>query len=289
MQSSCTDGEESADGLLRNQPPSQASTNIATTLNYIMPIEDFSKTWHEALSDILTNCKAKLSALDIPIIEGTLRGSGHTLIYSDFSYLEKHEALLRQKDCLGVIDIEYSDEEKTDRLIRTLAVHVRLGNSNSWLSADISRTLIGDDGEEDNDLDEEMEPAVDSSALMVAALATARTPQFGSLKNKGQRQDLVLSILKKNKFKDVPSYYAAEIAQRAESIYEFGVLPEQVRNLSAQGKTISEISKELQLTRQKAERALSAETPEFIVDMMKTAQQSSQLITPLPSGPPGDA
>ena len=231
-----------------------------------MSNEELTKTWHDAMTEILTNCRAKLSALDIPIIEGTLRGSGHTFIYSDFSYLEKYEALLRQKDCLGIIDIGYSDEEEDDRQIRTLAIHVRLGNSNSWLSAEMSLPLLGDD---DDELDEEIEPEIDSSVLTAVALATARTPQFGSLKNKGQRQDFVRSILKKKEFEDVPSYYASEIAQRAEGVYEFGVLPEQVRSLSSQGKSITEISKELGLTKQKVERALSAEMPEFIADMMK--------------------
>jgi len=240
-----------------------------------MPNDELSKTWHDAMTEILTNCRVKLSALDIPIIEGALRGSGHTFICSDFSYLEKHEALLRQKDCLGVIDIGYSDEEKGDRHIRTLAVHVRLGSSNTWLTADVSLPLLGEDDDDDDDLDAELEPEVDSSVLTAVALATARTPQFGSLKNKGQRQDFVLSILKKKEFKDVPNYYASEIAQRAEGVYEFGVLPEQVRGLSSQGKTVTDISKELGLTKQKVERALSAETPEFIADMMKSTQQSS--------------
>ena len=239
-----------------------------------MPNDELSKTWHEAMTEILNNCRAKLSALDIPIIEGTLRGSGHTFICCDFPYLEKHETLLRQKDCLGVIDIEYSDKERGDREIRALAIHIRLGSSNSWLSADISLPALGEDDDDDDELDEEIEPEVDSSVLTAVALATARTAQFGSLKNKGQRQDFVLSVLKRKEFKDVPSYYASEIAQRAEGIYEFGVLPEQVRSLSVRGKTILEISKELGLTKQKAERALSAETPEFIAEMMKSTEQS---------------
>ena len=240
-----------------------------------MSNDELSKTWHDAMTEVLTNCKAKLSALGIPIIEGTLRGSGHTLICCDFSYLERHENLLSQKDCIGVVDLKYSDEVNGERRIRMLAVHVRLGNSNSWLSADISLPLIGAEDDDNGGDDEELEPEVDSSALTTVALATARTPQFGSLKNKGQRQAVVLTLLKKKQFQEVPNYYASEIAQRAEGIYEFGVLPEQVRTLSSQGKTLTEISKELGLTKQKVEHALSVEVPDFIAEMMNSPQQPS--------------
>lgn len=238
-----------------------------------MSSDELSRTWHDAMTEVLANCRAKLSALEIPTIEGTIRGSGHTFICCDFSFLETHEALLRQQNCLGVIDVGYSEDEKGERQIRALSVHVRLGTSNSWLTADVSLPSLGE--EDDDDHAQEMEQEVESSVLTAVALATARTPQFGLLKNKGQRQEFALSILKKKEFKDVPSYYASEIAQRAEGIYEFGVLPEKVRNLSSQGKTVTEISKELGLTKQKVERALTAETPEFIADMMKSTPQSS--------------
>lgn len=172
-----------------------------------------------------------------------------------------------------MIDIEYSDEKEEDRQIRGVTLHVRLGSTDSWLSADTSLPLL-DEGDADDDLDEELEPEVNSSSLTEVALATEQAADFGSLKNKGQRQDFVLTILKKKEFKEVPSYYASEIAQRADGIYEFGVLPERVRSLSGQGKSIVEISKALGLAKQKTERALSAQTPEFISEMMKSTQKS---------------
>ena len=232
-----------------------------------MPSKEVTKVWHEAMIEVIDSSRAKLSVLGIPVIDGTIRGSGHTLISCESCFLETHEPLLRQENCLAVIDVEYSGEVKEGSEIRGVAIHVRLGATNSWLYYELSLTSEDDDLEDD--LDEELEPEVDSAVLTALALTTARSAEFGKLKNKAQRQEFVLNLLGKEEHRVVSGYHSAEIVHRAESIYEFGILPEQVRQLSSQGKSLLEISKALGLTKQKVERALLTQTPDFITEMMK--------------------
>ena len=234
-----------------------------------MTLEDIRKPWHEAMKAAISEFKDQVIALGVDVIEGQLSGSGHTLIQTDFSYLENQGDLLRQQGSLAVLDIEYFALPIQPRMIQGFALHVRLGTTNTWMSSSMSMPDPEED-EEDDEEDDGESVQVESTTLTKLALIAARSPEFGRLKNKGQRQNLVSSILNNGNHPDIPSHYAPEIASRAEGVFEFGVLPEQARTLLSQGKSILEISKLLGLTKQRIERALSAQTPNFIIEAMKT-------------------
>ena len=119
------------------------------------------------------------------------------------------------------------------------------------------------------------EPAIESGVLSEVAHHVAQSEDFSKLKNKGQREAFVERLLQSKAYEAIPNYYAGEISQRAEGIYEFGVLPGRVKSLLNQGKSILEASKYLGISKQKAERAVAMQTPDFIAEMMKDEEQGS--------------
>lgn len=229
-----------------------------------------SEAWQIAILGIKEKAETSLKAFDIPIIRGSVSGNGCCFISVISAELSDYRNLFTEGS-ICVIDLEKFNDIKSEQdndIYKGIKIYIRLGNSNTWLhfgwtipEIDCDEDLFDDEV----DLEEEME----KEELVTISLQVAKAPGFGSLKNKSQRLEFTQSILPKLYPDAISDYTTREIASRSESYYEFGVLPYQVRSLSQAGKSIPVIAKELGISKQKAERALTCEIPEFISDLLK--------------------
>lgn len=164
-------------------------------------------------------------------------------------------------------ELKISENEQDKKIYKRIKVYIRLGHSNTWLYFGFEIPEVDDDEEfldEETDLDDELE----REAFISISLQVAQAHGFSNLKNKAQRLEFTKSTLPKLYPEAISDYTTREIASRAESYYELGILPSQVKILSKEGKLISIIAKELGISKQRAERALACEIPDFISELL---------------------
>jgi hypothetical protein len=234
-----------------------------------MTLRKLAEVWHETLVEKVDEFKTKLASLGIPLIDGSLDGQGHTLVTCNL--LDGvHDTLINQPNSIGVVDVAYWDDDLERKSMRSAVFYIRLGLSSTWLCMNFTLPLPDDLEEDYVDEEGELYEELDTETVDKLGLLVAQSVGFGALKNKKQRQDFVENFLTKPEHAEVPDYHAGTISARAESLYDFGVLPKKARKLTADGKSLSEVAKLLGISKLKAERALSVEIPEFIENMMKT-------------------
>ncbi len=234
-----------------------------------MTLRQAADTWHEILAEKVDGFRTKLAALGVPVIDGSLEGDGHTLVTCNlFDGID--DTLINQPNSFGVVDVVYWDDETELKCMRAATFYVRAGLTNTWFCSVLTLALP-------DDLDEEFESEVgegdeelDPETISKLALLVAQSVGFGALKNQKQRRDFVENFLTKPEHAEVPDYHSGSISARAESLYDFGVLPKKVRKLIADGNALAEVAKSLGISKLRAERASAVEIPEFIEKMMKT-------------------
>lgn len=218
----------------------------------------------------------ELGILGIPIIYGGVFGSGHTLIALENDPIKSHEALIKAKGTIAVLNIGREKDEDGDEIpggqIVLYQFYIRLGETNTWLYSrfEIELETSEENDDEDDEQDDWLNPYhIDQNHIDFLAVTAARDEIFGSLQNKRQRKEFVDNLISKHlDLSENLHYKSYEIAESATSIYELGVFPKKVKDLKNKEKTVQEISKELGITKAKAEKALLIITPDYIEEIL---------------------
>lgn len=215
----------------------------------------------------------QMGAAGIPIVEGVLSGAGTTVVVvNGTAGLARAMPLVSaESGSIAVVAIERSTRKGFEHFNASFNGYVRQGVTSTWfmLSVDNGHLEEARDyeglfaDEEENESDQRPTEEV-SKMLSSVALGIARVDGFGRLRNKAQRLEMTDAMLSLPSFSEVPPHYAGEIAQRAESLYEHGVLPQQVSVMASSGKSAADIAKALGLSKLRIERALSATVPDHI-------------------------
>lgn len=214
------------------------------------------------------------TGLAMPLVRGKFHGPGAIVIYLDKPDFGAH-AKLYDPNSFGVLDIHYEENpDGGERVFAGFDAYVRLGESNTWLCVGIKPPEPEDDDNYDDDFESEdpLGPTVDAVTIERVAAIVARSTGFGELKNKRQRRDFARPIAHHEISEDIGDFYVRDIAELAESFNELGIIPMKAKELKAEGKTIAEIAKLMNITKQKAERAADAEIPKYIIDNLRAAE-----------------
>lgn len=227
----------------------------------------------------------QLKELNIPIIEGVFDGTGSAVIRVSEIDIFKNKAYFTQGS-IAVIDVttDYvseNDEDDALEIKTSFEVHIRFGESNTWLSIG-AKTPKKKDEDEDEDEDEyydeidcedgrEIREVVTKEEKQRMAVIAATSHGFRELKNRQQRMAFVAPIIDaESSGKEWDSYLRPEhdIADMATELYELGIIPKRAKSYADKGKTAAEVGKLLGISKQKAERAISAEIPKYIEDQL---------------------
>jgi hypothetical protein len=218
----------------------------------------------------------RMNLAHIPIISGSIFGNGLALIHinaeSDFSQVM--ELISAGAGSIAVVDIQKSTRKGFEQFLSEFNGYVRQGTTSTWFHRGVNNGAL----EESRDYDDEYAEDADefgperpseevSKVLSSVALSVARMDGFGRRKNRAQRQEMAMAMLGTPDYSEVSSVYLGEVTQRAESLFEHAVLPQQVTAMAAQGKSVSDIAKALGLSKPRIERALSAPMPEHTADI----------------------
>ena len=223
-----------------------------------------------ALNQIVAQFEAELK---IPLVRGKFREPGATVIYLDKPDFSRH-AKLYDQNSFGVMDVYYEKSMEGDEMVYAgFDAYVRLGESNTWLCIGIKAPESSEEDEfDDYENEDPLGPTVDAVTIERVAAIVARSTGFGELKNKRQRRDFARPIAHQEISEDGGDFYVRDSAELAESFNELGIIPMRAKELKAEGKTIAEIAKSMNITKQKAERAVDAEIPKYITDNLRSAE-----------------
>lgn len=229
---------------------------------------------HHLIDRAITQIVAQFETeLKIPLVRGKFHGPGATVIYLDKPNFSQH-AKLFDPNSFGVLEVHFEKGSETGEMIYSgFDAYVRLGESNTWLCIGIKAAEPSEEDEfDDYETEDPLGPTVDAVTIERVAAIVARSTGFGELKNKRQRRDFARPIAHQEISEDVGDFYVRDIAELAESFNELGIVPMKAKELKADGKTIAEIAKLMNITKQKAERAVDAEIPKYIIDNLRSAE-----------------
>jgi len=251
---------------------------------FVIPQSHRHRLIEKALKQIVTQFEAELG---IPWVRGKFIGLGSTIVYLDKPDFSEHVKLY-DPNSFGVLDVQVEKSREDGRMVYTgFGAYVRLDMSNTWFSVGIksptseeNRSLldfqdyseddeIEEDDDEDSDAAEEMTQEEKERVAFMVATATG----FRELKNRQQRMAFVKPILDKES--EGKSWYNVfyrpeyELAEMATELYGLGIVPTRAKQLAAEGKTTTEIGKALGISKQKAERAIDAEIPQYIASQIE--------------------
>ncbi|MCA8037139.1 hypothetical protein LGM46_29665 [Burkholderia arboris] len=252
-------------------------SEIISTVPMIDVFSAVEKDWRE--------CAAERK---IPILKGTLSGTGHVIIDSDSSESPTEEEsrvgafkvlddLDDKRGAIAVIETIHDDDlvERgiSDITISELRLYVRLGAGSLWARTTVEnihaivhrlRVLRGEIVEnEDDDYDDEgaYEEAYEARQQQLellkqkCALEVAEHPNYVHHGNKNERMILVREVLSKHGAPDLYVGDVWDVVDRAQMLFNQGVLPVQVQTAQRDGKSITEIARELGVSKARAEKA----------------------------------
>lgn len=227
-----------------------------------------------AINQIIAQFETELT---LPLVRGKFHGRGATVIYLDKPDFRQH-AKLYDPNSFGVLEIHFEKRTESGEMIYSgFDAYVRLGESNTWLCVGIKPL----ESEEDDDPYDDLEDEEDNGEEITQeekeriAVIVANSHGFRELKNREQRMAFAKPIIDKERDgKEWNTYLRPEheIAQMAAELHELGITPMRAKALSSEGKTAAEIGKLLGISKQKAERAISAEIPQYIADQLMSEQ-----------------
>lgn len=226
----------------------------------------------EGLQKLVNAWKKDLADLGLSLIEGNLLGHGHTLVEVDLTkWQDELKKFPWNEESFAVLHVEYTDEVDKN-IIKAISLFIKIGSGNLWLFTNVAN-MFADIEDFDDDDDEDIygyheKTEEELAAINSTALSVAKEKIFGSFKNRGQREDFILSFVKKNKIENLPRDYEYHVACQAEVIYEYGLLPSRAKELQTQGMSISDIAKELDITKAKAQKVVVRDIPDNILELM---------------------
>ena len=214
----------------------------------------------------------QMEAAGIPIVSGVLSGAGAAVvsINAETEFSQVMRLVSAESGSIAVVSMDRSTRKGFEHFNAAFSGCVRQGATSTWFVRSVDNGPLEEgrdyDGLFDEEADDEPQQPTEevSRALSSVALVVASMEGFGRLKNKAQRQEMTAAMLGLPAFSEVSSHYVGEIAQRAESLYEHGVLPQRASAMAANGQSAGDIAKALGVTRPRIERALSAQVPEHI-------------------------
>jgi hypothetical protein len=177
---------------------------------------------------------------------------------------------LKNPDDEAGIDPETGD---VTGLAYQVNVYVRLGTTNTWLTA-AQKTPLGerlvsvDDLSDEDDADYEYEEYKPDPDAPLKGLHVAEAQGFNLLRNQQQRETFTADIAKREGWENQSDLFIRDAASYAASYYEAAVLPMRIRRLQEDGRAISEIAKELGHTKNKIEKNLNFVAHAFSRDLM---------------------
>lgn len=227
------------------------------------------KLIEKALQKIITQFEAELA---IPWVKGRFGGIGATIIYLDEPDFCQHTKLY-DPNSFAVIEtfMEQSADDGT-MLLSGFGAYVRLGESNTWLCIGI-KPLPDESGlpEFDDGAGNELDilgfdtPALSEENTKIIcdiAAQIATSDGFSSVALRVEpREQFVAKFLKMR----IGELIEPELTERqliiqtadiARNYWEFAVVPMRAKELKLEGKSASQVAKELGITKQRAERAI---------------------------------
>lgn len=223
-----------------------------------------------AMNEIVAQFEVELK---IPVVRGKFHGRGATVIYLDKPNFSQY-AKLYDPNSFGVLEIHYEmSEDSSERVYAGFDAYVRLGESNAWLCVGIKPLQSEEEDDPYDDLEDEEDHGeeITQEEKERIAVVVANSHGFRELKNREQRMAFAKPIIDKEcDGKEWNTYLRPEheIAQMAAELHELGITPMRAKALSSEGKTAAEIGKLLGISKQKAERAIAAEIPQYIADQL---------------------
>lgn len=230
-------------------------------------------TWNDIISKIRQKTEESISTLGVPTIKGDVTGHGCCFIRVEEFDFSKFKNIITAGSICVINTDEASDEESSQEKLQSFNVYVRLGYTSTWLYYGIQAPEPEDD--EDFLFGEDEEDELDKERLVDLSLQIAKTSGFGALKNKSQKFEFTQSQLPKIYPNEVSEYSAREIASRAESYYELGVLPLRAKLLQGEGKSAAEIAKALGISKPRAEKVINAEVPTHLLEKINKSKTTS--------------
>lgn len=104
------------------------------------------------------------------------------------------------------------------------------------------------------------------------AAIVAKTPGFGALKNRTQRNEFAKDVLA-GYGEDITHKKYYGIIETAECLYWFGILPKEVNKLIDCCESTKDIAKELGVTELRVQRALDYAVPDNIEEILRDADK----------------
>lgn len=215
---------------------------------------------------------SQLAKLNIPCIEGSLQGG--SIIFLKNPDFEEHKPLYGGGS-ICVLE-KHTTWHDNRHMLEGFSAKVRLSGSDTWLCVGISQpeTIDEDDFDDEYDDDfgsEDRREEVSQEEKERIAIIVASSHGFRELKNREQRMAFAKPIIDQELGEKEWNTYlnpAYEIAQMSAEILNLGIIPMRAKELSLEGKTAAEIGKQLGISKQKAERAIAAEIPQYIADQL---------------------
>jgi len=215
----------------------------------------------------------KINALKIPIIKcDEITPKGFILEIKDISDIDNY---LLTEGSICAYNIEIFNNEGSDfpdfynGIERCIHSYIRLGTTETWIYSR-NPTFIGatiDIYEKFSDYDdeeyEEGAEDIDYERLNRLSTIVAKSKGFNLLKNRDQRKNFAKEVLV-DIDEDVMDHEYYGIASNAETFYDFGVLPLEVKKLIDEGKSEKEIAITLGHTKAKISKALLVDIPDVI-------------------------
>ena len=226
--------------------------------------------WLTEAKSLVEVIEALLNEAKIPLIRGRLRDDGITVIDVD-DVDELRIGITNAGASLGVLEYQVPKSPLDDESeLEDLQIWLRLGQSDTWLHLTLPAPEDDSEDEQDGSGWPFSTPtlSIDDKTLQALAIRVARAPGFGSLRNRGERQDFADAILKESEARDLGRFDLHEIARSAETYFTLGVAPSLAKSLEREGKSAAEIAKALGISRVRAERALSTTTPSYITKLL---------------------
>lgn len=239
--------------------------------------DEYPDLLDKIVSTQIDKVRRVLARLDIPCIEGSVGGGANSLVFLKKPDLDGHASFL------GTGSIAVVDEHRlADETLGGFDCWVRMGTSGTWLFFGIIAPEerqeapdlygINDDG----DYTHEELARIPIDDINRVAVAVAQAEGFGAVVRSRELRAEFAEPYVRRAFPEREDHDITQaVAQQAASFWEFAVIPERAKALSADGKkTINEIAKLLGITRQRAERAVHMPLAHSTIELMHRYNQA---------------
>lgn len=209
--------------------------------------------------------RKELEGMGVSFFEASARFISGTLIECSFDEARK----LIKTGAVGFFDLRKINNCDLGNLFTGYRIYVSILDGNGWIAfeEDGSDAFTTDD-EDLNDDDSWViqEPEYDQAQLKKDALELAILNGFGPLRNRDQRAELALKVVKG---REIDDQYKHHVAALAETFFDFGVLNIAAKKMIDSGKSMKDVASHFGVTKNRVERALKSQPSDFVIENYK--------------------